>query len=309
MYVPDIWRCCANVQQHPMLIFDKTKIILHLVNVLKRERGGGVSSKIPSTRFTSRIAGHVYILWHCLSASGTFFPNKSDREYPPNIVKAKVPLHWGFRILTATQPTSLFYHTPGVLHVFFGPRKSEQNFFKWNASFLLVVPVHIFQFDQSLISVNGLPTGSQYDSDSEFFNKHCLCDSGWTGELCDISLIYPCGTNGEEIRGQCACRKDFFGERCQYVTKCTHGQLYNGRYANWRNIILTIRFLLENNLLSVVSKYITIRKKIVWLSSKKSLGVRNFIIGPNKLVECRKKNIARIAFLAKNNLIFLTINI
>jgi hypothetical protein len=80
-----------------------------------------------------------------------------------------------------------------------------------------------------MTSVNGLSTWNRYNPESFFFNKRCLCDPGWTGELCDKSLIHRCGDNGEDIGEICKCRKHFIGERCQYVTKCTHGQLYNGR--------------------------------------------------------------------------------
>uniref|UniRef100_A0A914UJS0 EGF-like domain-containing protein n=1 Tax=Plectus sambesii TaxID=2011161 RepID=A0A914UJS0_9BILA len=76
--------------------------------------------------------------------------------------------------------------------------------------------------------VNGLSTGDQYKPHSAFFNKRCLCDAGWTGELCETSLINRCGENGKERRGKCMCQKNFVGDRCQFVSKCAHGQLYNG---------------------------------------------------------------------------------
>uniref|UniRef100_A0A914XKS9 Uncharacterized protein n=1 Tax=Plectus sambesii TaxID=2011161 RepID=A0A914XKS9_9BILA len=79
--------------------------------------------------------------------------------------------------------------------------------------------------------INGLATGNQYDSQSPLFNKRCLCDPGWIGELCDQSKTTPCGENGENINGKCICQSNFVGDRCEYVTKCSHGQLYNGRCA------------------------------------------------------------------------------
>jgi hypothetical protein len=90
-----------------------------------------------------------------------------------------------------------------------------------------ILPASVFI---QIFSVNGLSTGAQYDPTSIFFNKRCLCDAGWTGELCDKSLINRCGPKGEEINGKCVCQKNFIGDRCQYVTQCLHGQLYNGRY-------------------------------------------------------------------------------
>uniref|UniRef100_A0A914WDJ9 EGF-like domain-containing protein n=1 Tax=Plectus sambesii TaxID=2011161 RepID=A0A914WDJ9_9BILA len=87
------------------------------------------------------------------------------------------------------------------------------------------------RYCEDVACVNGLATGAQYDSESRFFNKRCLCDPGWIGDLCDKSLINRCGDNGKEDKGKCICQSNFVGDRCEYVTKCTHGQLYNGRCA------------------------------------------------------------------------------
>lgn len=35
---------------------------------------------------------------------------------------------------------------------------------------------------------HGLSTGSRYDQESEFFNKKCICDEHWSGELCHIPI-------------------------------------------------------------------------------------------------------------------------
>uniref|UniRef100_A0A914V1C3 EGF-like domain-containing protein n=1 Tax=Plectus sambesii TaxID=2011161 RepID=A0A914V1C3_9BILA len=78
---------------------------------------------------------------------------------------------------------------------------------------------------------NGLATGEQYDPNNPFFNKRCMCDSGWTGERCETSLFNRCGDNGAERKGNCICRQNYAGDRCQYVTICIHGQLFNGRCA------------------------------------------------------------------------------
>uniref|UniRef100_A0A914VAY7 EGF-like domain-containing protein n=1 Tax=Plectus sambesii TaxID=2011161 RepID=A0A914VAY7_9BILA len=58
-----------------------------------------------------------------------------------------------------------------------------------------------------------------------------MCDSGWTGERCETSLFNRCGDNGAERKGNCICRQNYAGDRCQYVTICIHGQLFNGRCA------------------------------------------------------------------------------
>ncbi|VDN32840.1 unnamed protein product [Gongylonema pulchrum] len=35
--------------------------------------------------------------------------------------------------------------------------------------------------------VHGISVGIRYDPDSLFFNKPCICDEDWSGDLCDIS--------------------------------------------------------------------------------------------------------------------------
>lgn len=36
------------------------------------------------------------------------------------------------------------------------------------------------------VSVHGISVGARYDPDSLFFNKPCICDEDWIGELCDV---------------------------------------------------------------------------------------------------------------------------
>uniref|UniRef100_A0A914WAY4 EGF-like domain-containing protein n=1 Tax=Plectus sambesii TaxID=2011161 RepID=A0A914WAY4_9BILA len=92
-------------------------------------------------------------------------------------------------------------------------------------------PLFTGRYCEDYACLNGLSTGAQYDPDSTFFKTRCLCDSGWSGELCNISLLKRCGDKGKEINGKCECEKNFAGARCQYVTRCINGQLYNGRCA------------------------------------------------------------------------------
>uniref|UniRef100_A0A914X1P0 EGF-like domain-containing protein n=1 Tax=Plectus sambesii TaxID=2011161 RepID=A0A914X1P0_9BILA len=87
------------------------------------------------------------------------------------------------------------------------------------------------RYCEDYICVNGISLGSQYDPESIYFNKRCLCDTGWTGPQCSVSIFNRCGENGFEDNGKCICNQNFVGERCQYVTKCFNGQLYNGRCA------------------------------------------------------------------------------
>uniref|UniRef100_A0A914X3Z5 EGF-like domain-containing protein n=1 Tax=Plectus sambesii TaxID=2011161 RepID=A0A914X3Z5_9BILA len=78
--------------------------------------------------------------------------------------------------------------------------------------------------------VNGLSTGESYDPESVFFDRRCLCDVGWTGELCEESVLSTqCNGQGEMINSSCACYQYYAGAHCNFVTKCVHGQLSNGR--------------------------------------------------------------------------------
>ncbi len=77
--------------------------------------------------------------------------------------------------------------------------------------------------------VNGLSVGNQYDENSIFFNKRCICDAGFTGELCDIPLINPCGSHGILVDEKCACSANYTGPKCESVDFCLHGQLSSGR--------------------------------------------------------------------------------
>ncbi|KAI6177067.1 EGF-like domain-containing protein [Aphelenchoides bicaudatus] len=75
---------------------------------------------------------------------------------------------------------------------------------------------------------NGLSTGSRYDPKSEFFNKKCICDEHWSGELCHIPIADQCNERGSYINGRCHCHGYYFGPACQYVGKCIHGTLKAG---------------------------------------------------------------------------------
>lgn len=35
---------------------------------------------------------------------------------------------------------------------------------------------------------HGLSVGPRYDLDSSFFNKKCICDEDWAGDLCNIPI-------------------------------------------------------------------------------------------------------------------------
>ncbi|VDN05859.1 unnamed protein product [Thelazia callipaeda] len=76
---------------------------------------------------------------------------------------------------------------------------------------------------------HGISVGIRYDPDSLFFNKPCICDEDWSGDLCDISRANQCNDRGELRNGQCYCIEHFFGPQCQYVSRCDHGKRKHGR--------------------------------------------------------------------------------
>jgi cell division protein FtsL len=70
--------------------------------------------------------------------------------------------------------------------------------------------------------------GSRYDPDSIFFNKKCICEENWSGELCHIPIANQCKERGQYINGRCVCHGFYFGPKCQYVGKCVKGKLQEG---------------------------------------------------------------------------------
>ncbi|CAD5214444.1 unnamed protein product [Bursaphelenchus okinawaensis] len=75
---------------------------------------------------------------------------------------------------------------------------------------------------------HGLSVGRRYDPTSAFFNKKCICDEEWSGELCHIPIANQCNERGQYINGGCVCHGYYFGPRCQYVGKCINGKLTEG---------------------------------------------------------------------------------
>ncbi|KAL3983163.1 Laminin EGF-like (Domains III and V) family protein [Acanthocheilonema viteae] len=76
---------------------------------------------------------------------------------------------------------------------------------------------------------HGISVGIRYDPDSLFFNKPCICDEEWSGDLCDILKANQCNDRGELRNGHCHCAGHFFGSQCQYVSRCDHGKRKHGR--------------------------------------------------------------------------------
>ncbi|KAK6111536.1 hypothetical protein QQG55_44035 [Brugia pahangi] len=76
---------------------------------------------------------------------------------------------------------------------------------------------------------HGISVGIRYDPDSLFFNKPCICDEDWSGDLCDIMKTNECNDRGEFRNGHCHCAGHFFGSQCQYVSRCDHGKRKHGR--------------------------------------------------------------------------------
>uniref|UniRef100_A0A0N5C4E4 EGF-like domain-containing protein n=1 Tax=Strongyloides papillosus TaxID=174720 RepID=A0A0N5C4E4_STREA len=82
---------------------------------------------------------------------------------------------------------------------------------------------------QDFACVHGLSTGVRYNKHSLFFSKMCICNDGWDGELCDIPTTEQCNERGNYVNGICQCQGLYFGENCQYVRSCNHGNLSHGR--------------------------------------------------------------------------------
>ncbi|CEF59864.1 Epidermal growth factor-like domain and EGF-like, laminin domain-containing protein [Strongyloides ratti] len=82
---------------------------------------------------------------------------------------------------------------------------------------------------QDFACVHGLSTGPRYNKHSLFFSKMCICNDGWDGELCDVPTTEQCNERGNYVNGICQCQGLYFGENCQYVRNCLHGNLSHGR--------------------------------------------------------------------------------
>uniref|UniRef100_A0A7E4VSY7 EGF-like domain-containing protein n=1 Tax=Panagrellus redivivus TaxID=6233 RepID=A0A7E4VSY7_PANRE len=76
---------------------------------------------------------------------------------------------------------------------------------------------------------HGLSVGARYDPQSPIFNKKCICDDDWSGDLCNIPIADQCNGKGQYVKGLCVCLDYYFGNRCQYVGKCDHGKLSEGQ--------------------------------------------------------------------------------
>ncbi|KAH7722639.1 tenascin C [Aphelenchoides avenae] len=79
-----------------------------------------------------------------------------------------------------------------------------------------------------IVLEHGLSVGPRYDPESTFFNRKCICDEDWAGELCNIPIADQCNERGQYIRGRCKCHGYYFGPKCQYVGKCVNGKLQEG---------------------------------------------------------------------------------
>uniref|UniRef100_A0AC35TLL8 EGF-like domain-containing protein n=1 Tax=Rhabditophanes sp. KR3021 TaxID=114890 RepID=A0AC35TLL8_9BILA len=82
---------------------------------------------------------------------------------------------------------------------------------------------------QDFACFKGLSVGPRYDPNNLFFNKMCICEDDWDGELCDIPTADQCNERGKFTNGACICNGFFFGPECQYVRKCDEGKLSHGR--------------------------------------------------------------------------------
>lgn len=70
--------------------------------------------------------------------------------------------------------------------------------------------------------------GPRFDPASAFFNRKCICDEDWSGDLCHIPIANQCHERGQYVNGRCICHGYYFGPRCQYVGKCVQGKLTEG---------------------------------------------------------------------------------
>uniref|UniRef100_A0A915DVY3 EGF-like domain-containing protein n=1 Tax=Ditylenchus dipsaci TaxID=166011 RepID=A0A915DVY3_9BILA len=75
---------------------------------------------------------------------------------------------------------------------------------------------------------HGLSVGPRFDPEETFFNRRCICEDDWTGELCNIPIADQCNGRGQYNRGRCKCHGYYFGPKCQYVSKCVNGKLQDG---------------------------------------------------------------------------------
>ncbi|CAJ0954717.1 unnamed protein product, partial [Mesorhabditis belari] len=76
---------------------------------------------------------------------------------------------------------------------------------------------------------HGKSVGRRYDPNSLFFNKPCICDEGWEGDLCEFRLTDRCSDRGEWVKDHCHCMGYFFGSECQYTSRCDQGTIRHGR--------------------------------------------------------------------------------
>ncbi|CAI4226747.1 unnamed protein product [Auanema sp. JU1783] len=82
---------------------------------------------------------------------------------------------------------------------------------------------------QDFACVHGLSVGPRFDPNSLFFSRPCICNDGWQGELCDLRLTDKCNQRGQWVNNTCQCVGSFFGDYCQYTSRCDFGQIRNGR--------------------------------------------------------------------------------
>ncbi|VDM75178.1 unnamed protein product [Strongylus vulgaris] len=77
--------------------------------------------------------------------------------------------------------------------------------------------------------VHGISVGRRYDPLSLIFSKPCICDEGWKGDLCEYHLTDRCGNRGEWKDNKCECIGSFFGDECQFTSRCDNGIIKHGR--------------------------------------------------------------------------------
>ncbi|KAK6764617.1 hypothetical protein RB195_024804 [Necator americanus] len=77
--------------------------------------------------------------------------------------------------------------------------------------------------------VHGISVGRRYDPLSLIFSKPCICNEGWKGDLCEYHLTDRCGNRGEWKNNKCECIGSFFGDECQFTSRCDNGMIKHGR--------------------------------------------------------------------------------
>ncbi|EYC20153.1 hypothetical protein Y032_0022g477 [Ancylostoma ceylanicum] len=77
--------------------------------------------------------------------------------------------------------------------------------------------------------VHGISVGRRYDPLSLIFSKPCICNEGWKGDLCEYHLTDRCGNRGEWKNNKCECIGSFFGDECQFTSRCDNGVIKHGR--------------------------------------------------------------------------------